>query len=255
MRPLIIFFLFIAPVAAVPIWSHSPLAAIAVVFASHMLVLYPTLRPSSEWLGPVVTSFRTRRREVWLTIDDGPDPVDTPLLLELFRRHSVNATFFVKGERAERNRDVIRKIIDAGHTVANHTYSHPSATFWCLPPGRIADEVDRCTAVLTEIVGAPPSLFRPAVGMKNPFVHPILRKRGLTLVGWSVRGFDGVGSDPERAAERIIRKAHAGAIILVHEGRSSGQQPSASVRCIQRVVEELSSRGFRFVIPEQTSLR
>ena len=81
-----------------------------------------------------MTHFETTQREVWLTIDDGPDPVDTPRLLEILRRFEARATFFVIGERAARFGAELEAIRAAGHEIANHTARHPSATFWCLPP-------------------------------------------------------------------------------------------------------------------------
>jgi peptidoglycan/xylan/chitin deacetylase (PgdA/CDA1 family) len=97
--------------------------------------------------------------------------------------------------------------------------THPSATFWALPKKRIASEIDRCSDAIEKATGSKPSLFRAPVGMKNPFVHPLLDARGLRLIGWSARGFDGVRSMPEDAALRIMKSVRPGAIILAHEGR------------------------------------
>jgi peptidoglycan/xylan/chitin deacetylase (PgdA/CDA1 family) len=92
-------------------------------------------------------------------------------------------------------------------------------------------------------------LFRAPVGMKNPFVHPHLRRRGMRLIGWSVRGFDGVGDDVEKVVARIVPRVRAGSIVVLHQGRPM------SLRCIERVIDELQSRGYRFVIPEDEQLR
>jgi len=72
MRNLIVGFGWLAPFAAIVLWPHSALGALSVVALSHALLLYPTLRPNVQWLGPVITRFETNAREVWLTIDDGP---------------------------------------------------------------------------------------------------------------------------------------------------------------------------------------
>ena len=103
MRPLIIGFALCAS-AGVPVillieWPHWWLVAIGVMALSHALVLWPTLRPNSQWLGPVITCFETTSDEVWLTIDDGPTD-DTPALLDALDARGVKATFFVKGELA-----------------------------------------------------------------------------------------------------------------------------------------------------------
>src|SRR5688500_4563050 len=187
MRTGILVGLVTAPVIAVLIWPWSPWAALAVVMASHALVLYPTLRPNAQWLGPVATHFDTRTREVWLTIDDGPTD-DTSAVLDALDTRGARATFFVKGALAANDPQAIREIVGRGHAVANHSYSHPSGSFWCLPPRAIHREIEECNRTIRDITGADSRLFRAPVGMKNPFVHPALG--GMPLVGRSDRALD-----------------------------------------------------------------
>ncbi len=186
MRPLILGFAFVAPVILIVLWPHSWLAAIGVLALSHALVLWPTLRPNSQWLGPVITRFDSTSNEVWLTIDDGPTD-DTEALLDALDKRGVKAMFFVKGSLSLLRPDLIRLMLARGHAVANHSQTHPSGSFWCLPPSALASQIDECSTALQTITGERPSLFRAPVGMKNPFVHPILARRGLTLAGLSVR--------------------------------------------------------------------
>jgi peptidoglycan/xylan/chitin deacetylase (PgdA/CDA1 family) len=212
------------------------------------LLLYPTLRPNVQWLGPVVTRFATSGNELWLTIDDGPAG-DTTALLNLFDTLGVKATFFVKGVLAERHRSVVEELLRRGHTAGNHSHTHPSASFWCLLPGRVASEIDGCNRVLSAITGVSPRWFRAPVGMKNPAVHPALARRGMRLIGWSARAFDAVLSDPDDVMRRLLPKIKPGAILVLHQGREH------SLRVIERVVRELQSRGFAFVIPDDGQLR
>lgn len=256
MRGAILGFAAVAPLAAIALWSSSSALAIGVVFVSHMLVLYPTLRARSRWLGPVATRFETSSPEVWLTIDDGPDAEDTEAILAILRKHTAKATFFVKGSLAAARPELVRAMAADGHEIANHSHDHPSATFWCLPPGAIRREIDRCNDAIASILGAPPSRFRAPVGMKNPFVHPHLAARGMTLVAWSSRGFDGVdGFDLEATVARVLRDARPGAIVLLHQGVRGRDGSLASARCIERVLEGLAARGLRCVIPPDASLR
>lgn len=215
---------------------------------SHALLLYPTLRPNVQWLGPVVTHFDTASKELWLTIDDGPAE-DTEALLDLFDRLEVKATFFVKGVLAERHASLTREILRRGHTVANHSHTHPSASFWCLLPGRVGREIDVCNRVLHAITGERPRWFRAPVGMKNPAVHPALARRDMRLIGWSARAFDAVLSDPDEIVRRLLPRIGPGAIVVLHQGREH------SLRVIERVVRELQERGFGFVIPRDGQLR
>jgi len=235
-RRLILVFAVASPVLLFMLWHRSPWGAIGVLALSHLLVLYPTLTPNSQWLGPVITRFRTGDRELWLTIDDGP-AADTAALLALLAAKRVRATFFLKGKSSDE--DSLRAIREAGHTIGNHSWSHPSGTFWCLGPASISREIDG---------GIPSRLFRAPAGMKNPFVHPALHKRGMRLIGWSVRGFDATRSDIERIAARISRRLAPGAIVVMHQGRDW------SLRCIERVIDEAQARGYRFVIPDEAAL-
>ena len=248
MRRVVLTGLFVAPLIAIALWHWSAISAIGVIALSHALLLYPTLRPNVQWLGPVITRFNTDSKELWLTIDDGPTD-DTPALLDLFDRRGARATFFVKGIRAEARPEMIREMIRRGHTVANHSWSHPSGTFWCLPPGRIAEQITRCNDVLQKITGTTPLLFRAPVGTKNPGVHPALRRLGMTLVGWSARAFDTRTNDPEVVVKRIMPEITPGAIILLHQGRR------ASLPMLDRVIEEAHRRGYRFVIPPLDRLK
>lgn len=254
MRRLILGFALLAPVVAVLLWSTSIVAALGVIFVSHMLVLYPTLRARSGWLGPVITSFHTDANEVWLTIDDGPDAEDTPVILEILRSHDAHATFFVKGKNVRALPDLARRIVAEGHTLGNHSDTHPSGSFWCLSPGRIAREIDGCNAAIEEATGVRPSLFRAPVGMKNPFVHPLLERRGMPLVGWSSRGFDGVHPEAGQVVSRIMKDIAPGAIVLLHEGKTGRDGSRVSPEIIGSLLQELDSRGYRCVIPAVAAL-
>jgi len=243
MRRLIIAFAIVAPVVLIVLWQSAPLAGIGILALSHALLLYPTLRPNVQWLGPVVTSFEPEGTEVWLTIDDGPAG-DTAAILDLLDARGAKATFFVKGVLARERPELVRAIAERGHGVGNHSDTHPSGSFWCLLPGRIAAEIDGCAAAIP-----PTRWFRAPVGMKNPFVHPALTRRGMRLIGWSVRGFDGVSADIDRVVRRIVPRVFPGAIVVLHQGRE------ASAACIARVVDELRARGYAFVIPGDERLK
>jgi len=252
MRALILWFAFLAtlliPVLLLLMFTPWWPIAIGILALSHALVLWPTLRQNSQWLGPVITRFETASKEVWLTIDDGPTD-DTSALLDALDARNVKATFFVNGSLTARHPDLVQQMLARGHAVANHSQTHPSGAFWRLPPRKIALQIDECSMELAIITGEVPRLFRAPVGMKNPFVHPILARRKMTLVGWSVRGFDSFGDDVERVAARIVPRVRAGSIIVMHQGRGF------SVACISRVVDELQARGYSFVIPELDRLK
>ena len=257
LRALLIGFAFVAPIVSVALALAGSHIAVALgpIFVSHMLMLYATLVPNSQWWGPVVTRFETATREVWLTIDDGPTPEHTLAILDLLKQFNARATFFVIGERAERHPHLVTEILTRGHALANHTFTHPRATFWCSGTAKIRREIDRCAEHLRPTPERPARFFRSPVGMTNPLVHPALVRRGLTLIGWSVRGLDTVQRDPTRVAERIEQRVKPGAIILLHEGQRAERQPEFNPRCVELTLQRLTARGYRFVIPPPEALR
>ena len=187
-----------APFLFVALWILGQFwIGLGVLFIGHMLLLYGTLVPNSELLGPVISNFETDKDEVWLTIDDGPDPQDTPLLLDQLDAADAKATFFLIGEKAEEYPDLVQEIVKRGHGIGNHTSSHPAKAFWRFGAAKINKEIAKASDQIGEAGALEPELFRAPVGFKNFFVHPALKKNGLKLVGWSCRGLDGVERDPD----------------------------------------------------------
>ncbi len=256
-RALLIALAFLSPIASLFLaYRGAHLAfALAPLFISHALLLYATLVPNCPWWGPIVTRFATTEKEVWLTIDDGPSHTHTIAILDLLEQFDARATFFVIGARAEEHPHLITEILMRGHALANHTQTHPRASFWAAGPARIRTEIARCAESLRSNAERPARYFRSPVGMTNPFVHPALARRGLTLIGWSVRGLDTVQRSAEAVARRIEERVVPGAIILLHEGQRVARQPEFNPRCVELTLQRLSARGYRFVIPEPAQLR
>ena len=248
-------FAFLAPCLAFYLARTNLFLALAPIFLSHLLLLYATLVPNCQWWGPVMRSFQTTEPEVWLTIDDGPSPPHTIAILDLLDRFEARATFFVIGKRAEEYPHLLTEILSRGHEIANHTFSHPSGTFWAAGPVRIAAEIDLAADLLRTGPDRPARVFRAPAGLKNLFVHPELTRRGLTLIGWTVRGLDTVQRDPTRVAARILRRAKPGAVILLHEGQRAEKDPEFNLRCLELALSGLAERGYRCVIPRLEQLR
>jgi peptidoglycan/xylan/chitin deacetylase (PgdA/CDA1 family) len=248
MRSVVVGFAVIAPILLFLLWPHAPLAGIAILACSHALILYATIRPNVQWFGPVITRFETNANEVWLTIDDGPTD-DTRAILDVLDARNAKATFFVKGTLVRAHQEVVGEIVARGHGVANHSETHPAGKWWRLSPASLAAEIDACASALASTVRAPQRWFRAPVGMKNPFVHPLLAKRGLRLIGWSVRSFDAVRDDFDNVLRRIMRDTDAGGIIVMHQGREW------SARTIAAAVDQLQARGYSFVIPDDARLK
>lgn len=243
-----------APLLAIGLISTNLWLALLPLFASHTLMLYATLVPKCQWWGPVFTRFQTAEREVWLTIDDGPSPAHTLRMLDLLKQFRAQATFFVIGANAEKYPHLITEILTRGHTLANHTHSHPAGTFWCAGPATIGRQIDACAENLRPIPERTAIYFRAPAGLRNMFVHPVLARRGLLLVGWTVRGLDTLKRDPMAVAERVEKGVGPGAIVLLHEGHRAESLPDFNVRCLELILQRLSARGYRFVLPQAEQL-
>ncbi|MEP6937352.1 MAG: polysaccharide deacetylase family protein [Chthoniobacterales bacterium] len=253
-RKTLLGFAVVAPFLTVALLEKNVLVALAPLFVSHLLLLYATLVPNCTWWGPVVRSFHTSEREVWLTIDDGPCIAHTEKILDLLDQFEARATFFVIGSQAEAHPHLVTEILARGQALANHTFQHPSRGFWRFSARAIAREIDRCAETLRIRPDRPQLFFRSPAGLKNPFVHPILFARGLVLVGWTVRGFDTLLRDPAAVAERVARRIRPGAIIVLHEGHRVQRDPEFNLRCIELTLRRATQKNYRFVIPREEQL-
>ena len=233
--------LLLTQALAVAIWWHwGWRIGILALIATHVPFWWGTLWPQSRLFCPVLTRLPITQRAVWLTIDDGPS-TQTLAMLDLLDRHDAKATFFVVGERAAAQPELVREIVRRGHGLGNHSATHPARWFWALPPRRIREEIERTQDILARITGTSPRWFRAVVGMSNPFVASALKRAGLTRVAWSARGFDGVVADPARVLAAVQRKLAPGAIVLMHEGASHGRNLDAMALLLQR----LNALGYR----------
>jgi peptidoglycan/xylan/chitin deacetylase (PgdA/CDA1 family) len=207
--------------------------------------LAPTLVPNCAWNGPVLRRLRTSEREVWLTIDDGPDPHDTPEILEVLAQHGAHASFFVIGCRVWRYPTAARAIITAGHDLQNHTWSHPACAFWAATPSCARHEIDAGSAAIDQVTGSSARFFRAPAGLANTFVHAAAARAGLQIVGWSRRGYDGVPHRPTDVVDRITHHLEPGDIILLHEGPVPGLRAGTRARTLDHLLRELTARGYR----------
>lgn len=209
--------------AALGVCVQQPVWGVAAMVGVHAGLLAGTLLPGSSLFGKVVCRVDL---DGWLlTIDDGPDPVDTPKLLELLDQLGWKALFFFVGEKAAKYPNLVKEVIACGHQVGNHSWSHPQRSWWRVTPRLAEEELRRCQDVLTQCAGVMPRWFRSPVGMSNPWVHAAARKLGLSIMGWSVRGFDGNYKRSLAEVEKVLvpnmRARGKGAIVLLHEGIGS----------------------------------
>ncbi len=186
------------------------------------------------------------QRTVALTFDDGPDPETTPALIELLDKHNIKATFFVVGERAEKNPAMIAKLVQSGHQVANHSYSHPwYANF--LFGKALQKQILQTKAALEKITGTECFFFRPPMGLTNPHYRVILEKNNITMVGWNIRTYDKY-KDKQKITEKILKKICNGSIIMMHD---SGLSIEKLKYIIPAISQKLKAQGYSFAIIQE----
>lgn len=212
------------------------------------MLVFPGVVRNSSWFGSVETSFAPEGPQVRLTIDDGPDPRQTPRILDVLAREGARAEFFVIGKKAAAHPELCRRMRDEGHLIQNHTFSHSSATFWATGLRRARREIVCCSEAIREATGLAPTRFRAPVGMANPFVHLAARDLGLPLVGWSVSGHDGVPHDPARVVWKISRALRPGSIVLLHESHLPGMREGQRACTLEALLASVRSHGFSFVL-------
>lgn len=229
----------VAAFAAEPAWWP---ACVAALVLNHAVISAAGLWPRSSWLGSNMRSLpaaAAARREVAITIDDGPDPEVTPAVLDLLDAHGARATFFCIGDQAERHPGLCREIVARGHSVQNHTQRH-SHLFAFSGPRGFADEIDRAQQTLTRITGQRPIFFRAPAGFRNMFLAPVLDEKNLRLVSWTRRGYDTVRSNPADVLARLTRNLAAGDILVLHD--SSAERSPSGRPAMLKVLPELLRR-------------
>lgn len=155
---------------------------------------------------------RTSQKVLALTFDDGPHPEITPQILDLLKKYNAKATFFCIGQHAEKNPKILKRILEEGHEVGSHSYSHKN-TFPLFGESQIKDELQKTDLVLKQ----ENKLFRPPFGVTNPTIAKVIKETGHQVIGWNVRSFDTVTKDPQTIAKRVLKKIKPGSIILMHD--------------------------------------
>lgn len=180
-----------------------------------LLCLAAPLFPGFSFFLPIVSRGRSGRPAVALTFDDGPDPQTTARLLDLLARHEAPATFFVTGQRALLHPGLIRAILDRGHTIGNHSYSHDNLIMF-KSAGALIREIQSAQEAFA-LLGFRPLAFRPPVGATNPRVADALARTGLYIVNFSKRAGDRGNRCVTRLSRRILKGLRPDDIIMMHD--------------------------------------
>ncbi len=175
-----------------------------------------------------------------LTFDDGPHYEYTKVILDALEKYNGVATFFVLGSRAEKNKDIIKRIAQGGNQIGNHTYDHKQLTK--LSGKEIIDELTKTSDIIQDITSIRPSLLRPTYGDINDNLRLY---SDAPLILWSIDTLDWKSRNKKKVVNAALKKAKNGDIILMHDIYKS------TAMAAEVIIKELSSKGYQLVTVEE----
>jgi len=226
-------------------------ALTAVSTAAAIAAGYQSMAPTGQWYGRTFIGLAPGARQIALTYDDGPNDPHTLRMLEILARHGVHATFFLIGRYAQQRPEIAREIVQAGHVVGNHTFTHPLLIF--KSGTEIRQEISQCRSALQDAVGEHSNLFRPPFGGRRPGVLRIVRELGLEPVMWNVTGYDWNAPPAEVIERKVAKQCRGGDVILLHDGghKEMGADRSQTVIATDHLIARYKAEGYEFVtIPQ-----
>jgi len=201
--------------------------------------------PAVQWFGALASHGPRSGNIVALTFDDGPNPPYTDQIASILEDYGVRGTFFEVGKAVVQAPGTTQRLVQAGHLVGNHSYTHGATTY--LDPRY--PELAQTQQVLKEATGSCPAVFRPPHGTHTPFMSRVVTDAGMRLVTWDVSAKDWIEHDPDVLARNILAKVKPGSIILLHDGLDGniGADRSVVVQALPKILDGLKAKGFEVV--------
>jgi peptidoglycan/xylan/chitin deacetylase (PgdA/CDA1 family) len=225
------------------------LAASLCVLGLLTFFVYASTSPQSEVFGKVIHHIDPYQKIVALTFDDGPNGKYTREVLDILDQEGIKATFFLIGKNVEAYPDIAMEIVEHGHTIGNHTYTHP----WLLPLEKnksIRDEVDKAEIAIHNATGVWAKIFRPPHGLRSLWMDEAIRKEGYTIYTWDDMTTDyKKETDDKKIARNILSKVRPGSIIVLHDGVNlvHGINRENMIEALPIIIDELKHDGYEFV--------
>jgi len=185
-------------------------------------------------------------KTLFLTFDDGPNEPYTSRILEVLNDFGAKATFFICGTNARRSPKTLEKIFRAGHTLGNHSYSHNLMRV--IKGGcDLVDEIELTNKLIENHTGIKNTNYRSPWGLTMPWLESALRAKGYKIYHWDIMAYDWRGPSPDHIAQRVIKNAFPGAIVLLHDGDKTSQgNRQNTVEALPKILKELSGQGYNF---------
>jgi polysaccharide deacetylase family sporulation protein PdaB len=194
-------------------------------------------------------------RKVALTFDDGPNEPYTSEILSILKYYNVHATFFMMGENIEVYPDTARAIVQAGHVIGNHSYSHKDLVMDT--NADVRRQIQKTDEIIQQVTGQRTHLFRPPYGSKDFLTIKQTSKLGYIMVEWTVSAKDWSKPGTPRIIANVMKRVHNGSIILLHDGDKwrHGSDRSQTVAALPTLITKLREQGYELVtVPELLKL-
>lgn len=189
----------------------------------------------------VLNNPKVSEKVVALTFDDGPSPYTTPSVLNALKKYKAKATFFVVGQMVSHRESLLRRMVQDGHVVGSHTFSHP----YHPAEEKAKYELKLTNQLIHKAIGVYPTLFRPPGGIMDSWTARLAKSEGLASVIWTGSSADTATTDPNRVYNNVVWAAHPGAIILMHDVKPH------TAAAVPKILATLSKKGYKFVtVPE-----
>lgn len=199
-----------------------------------------------EETGQIIWDIKTDEKVVALTFDDGPHPKYTEQILDLLEQYEANGTFFIVGQLAEKSPELVLRMHESGHEIANHTYTHP----YTKSVSPIMEEVNQTSDTIFSITGTKPNLFRPVEGYYTDELVKESVKNGYKIVMWSWHQDTEDWKNPgvNKIVNTVLNGLGNGNVVLFHDGGGNREQ---TVQALEKILPELKNQGYRFITISQ----
>ena len=186
------------------------------------------------------TRVRVDQPYIAMTFDDGPSAALTPRLLDILKQRNIKATFFLIGQNAAANPDIVRRILADGHEIGNHSWTHPQLSK--LSDDGVTTEISKTQDAIKEASGFTPTILRPPYGAITARQREWIESRfGLSIILWSVDPFDWKRPGASVITQRILSQVRPGAIILSHDIHKQ------TIDAMPATLDALAAKGYKFV--------
>ena len=212
------------------------------VFLLTLALFTKGMLPVTQAQVPTYRSVKTDSMKIALTFDDGPHPRLTHRILNILERYQIKATFFMVGVNVTNYPDSAKAVLEAGHEVGNHTYTH--AHLQNMTEDELIRELNMCEDVLDEICGYRPHLFRPPQGAVNVSIEQCAEEKDYTMILWSLDTRDWEHKDTAKIVNCVLSHVSAGDIILMHDYIGT---KSHTPEALEILIPRLLERGYEFV--------